>query len=228
MCLSGGDDNQLNLYDLRQRKPSHIHCENSQILAAVFDEDANHIIYAGIDHSIKLFDLRKKAVSLQLDGLCDSVTALSLSPNGNFILSNSMDNLCKFGFISDISGFNSKLSFEISNVHKLIQTLLLSNPVCIFDIRPYAPANRLVQTLQGHAHNYERNLLRCCWSKDGNYVSAGSADRFVYIWSANDGRIVYKLSGHLGSVNEVAFHPKEPIVLSCSNDKQIYLGELEL
>lgn len=222
----------MNLYDLRQRKPSHIHRENAQILAAVFDEDANNVIYAGIDHTIKLFDLRKKAVSLQLDGLNDSVTGLSLSPNGNFILSNSMDNLCKFEWVCCIRmgcirfAFNLNAFFQISR--NLIVTKFLSLSVCIFDIRPYAPANRLVQTLQGHAHNYERNLLRCCWSKDGNYVSAGSADRFVYIWSANDGRIVYKLSGHLGSVNEVAFHPKEPIVLSCSNDKQIYLGELEL
>lgn len=216
--LSGGDDCQLNVYDLRQRKPSQIHRENAQILSAVFDEDANNIIYAGIDHSIKIYDLRKKAVSLQLDGLNDSVTGLSLSPNGNFILSNSMDNLCKFYIILRV--------ICESFYHTLSLPLLFT--VSIFDIRPYAPANRLVQTLQGHAHSYEKNLLRCCWSKDGNYVSAGSADRFVYIWNANDGRIVYKLSGHLGSVNEVAFHPKEPIVLSCSNDKQIYLGELEL
>lgn len=69
----------------------------------------------------------------------------------------------------------------------------------------------MILSLQGHTHNYEKNLLKCCWSSDGNYVSAGSADRFVYIWNANDGRILYKLSGHLGSVNEVAFHPKEPI-----------------
>ena len=29
-----------------------------------------------------------------------------------------------------------------------------------------------------------------------------------------------------GSVNEVAFSPKEPIVASCSTDKTIYLGEI--
>ena len=33
-------------------------------------------------------------------------------------------------------------------------------------------------------------------------------------------------AGHAGSVNEVVFHPKEPIVGSCSSDKNIYLGEL--
>jgi WD40 repeat protein len=30
-----------------------------------------------------------------------------------------------------------------------------------------------------------------------------------------------------GTVNEVAFHPDEPIIASCSSDKKIYLGEIE-
>lgn len=35
--------------------------------------------------------------------------------------------------------------------------------------------------------------------------------RFVYIWDTITRRIVYKLPGHQGSVNDVDFHPKEPI-----------------
>lgn len=96
IVCSGGDDCQLNLYDIRQRKPSNTYKENYQILSAVFNEEANCIIYGGIDHSIRIYDLRKNAVSLQITGLNDSITGLSLSPNGNFVLSNSMDNLCKF------------------------------------------------------------------------------------------------------------------------------------
>ena len=42
-------------------------------------------------------------------------------------------------------------------------------------------------------------------------VSAGSADRFVYIWDTNSRKIMYKLPGHLGSVNDVDFHKVEPI-----------------
>jgi len=57
-------------------------------------------------------------------------------------------------------------------------------------------------------------------------VTAGSADRMVYVWNATTRQIEYKLPGHLGSVNDAVFHPKEPIVASASSDKQIYLGEL--
>lgn len=58
-------------------------------------------------------------------------------------------------------------------------------------------------------------------------MAAGSADRFVYIWDTTSRRIIYKLPGHNGSVNDVQFHPKESIIVSGSSDKQVYLGEIE-
>ncbi|KAK9048773.1 hypothetical protein SSX86_032259 [Deinandra increscens subsp. villosa] len=96
----------------------------------------------------------------------------------------------------------------------------------IWDMRPYAPQNRCVKIMEGHQHNVEQNLLKCSWSSDGSKVTAGSSDRMVYIWDTTSRRILYKLPGHTGSVNECVFHPTEPIIGSCSSDKQIYLGEL--
>jgi len=39
-----------------------------------------------------VWDLRKNAVVYQMKGHSDTVTGLSLSPDGSFVLSNSMDN----------------------------------------------------------------------------------------------------------------------------------------
>ncbi len=39
--------------------------------------------------------------------------------------------------------------------------------------------------------------------------------RFVYIWDTVIAKLVYKLPGHLGSVNDVDFHPNEPISKCC-------------
>lgn len=48
-------------------------------------------------------------------------------------------------------------------------------------------------------------------------------DRFVYIWDTTSRRILYKLPGHAGSVNEVAFHPEEPVgeSYSCFSSKAL-------
>ena len=59
-------------------------------------------------------------------------------------------------------------------------------------------------------------------------MTCGSADSYLYVWNANSAKMLFKLPGHLGSVNAVDFHPKEPIVLSAGSDKQIYLGELRI
>jgi Prp8 binding protein len=61
-------------------------------------------------------------------------------------------------------------------------------------------------------------LLRVAWSPDSQMISAGSADKFLYIWETNSGQIAFKLPGHIGSVNDVDFHPKEPIsnIRKCS------------
>ena len=57
-------------------------------------------------------------------------------------------------------------------------------------------------------------------------VTCGSADRMVFIWEVATRKLLYKLPGHTGSVNEAVFHPEEPIVCSASSDRQLFLGEL--
>lgn len=97
----------------------------------------------------------------------------------------------------------------------------------VFDVRPYAAGERCTRVLSGHAHNFEKLLLRCAWSPDGGLAAAGSSDRNLYVWDEAAGELVYRLPGHKGSVNAVAFHPFEPIVASASSDKNLYLGEIE-
>ena len=38
-------------------------------------------------------------------------------------------------------------------------------------------------------------------------MSAGSSCHNVFVWDVPSRRLLYKLPGHLGTVNEVAFHP---------------------
>jgi len=96
----------------------------------------------------------------------------------------------------------------------------------IWDVRPYAPVDRCIKMFTGAVHNFEKNLIRSNWSPDGRRITSGSADRFVYVSDTTTRQILYKLPGHVGSVNEVDFHPKEPIVASASSDRKIFLGEI--
>jgi Prp8 binding protein len=94
-------------------------------------------------------------------------------------------------------------------------------------VRPFCTGERCTKVFTGHTHNFEKNLLHCAWSPDAAMVAAGSADRNVNVWDVESQKLVYKLPGHLGSVNDVDFHSVEPIILSVGSDKNIYLGEFE-
>ncbi|KAG5440731.1 hypothetical protein PCK2_000167 [Pneumocystis canis] len=102
----------------------------------------------------------------------------------------------------------------------------MDNTVRIFDIRPYVSSTRQVKLLKGALHGIEKNLLRATWSSDGLRVAAGSADRTVIIWDVTSGKLAYKLPGHKACVNAVDLHRYEPILLSASSDRSLFLGEL--
>jgi Prp8 binding protein len=191
LVATGSDDGTIKVWDIRQRNATATLNNTFQITTVAFNDTSDQLFSAGIDNDIKAWDLRQNAMLHTMKGHSDTVTGLSLSPNGYYLLSNCMD-----------------------------------NTVRVWDVRPFAPTDRQLKVFQGHQHNFEKNLLRCAWSPDGRRIAAGSSDRSVYVWDTVFQRLMYKLPGHLGSVNDVHFHPKEPIILSCSSDKTLYLGEL--
>jgi Prp8 binding protein len=93
---------------------------------------------------------------------------------------------------------------------------LLSNShdstVRTWDVRPFAPADRHIRTYDGAPTGMEKNLLRAGWDPKGTKIVAGSGDRSVVIWETNSGKLLYKLPGHKGAVNDVGFSPSEETI----------------
>jgi len=182
---------------------------------------------------VRLWDSRKK-VAVQTMQSNFQVTAVSFSDTSEQVISGGIDNdikvwdLRKNEVLYAMRGHSDTVTgLELSPDGSYLLTNAMDNTVRIWDVRPFAPQERCVKVFQGNQHVFEKNLLRCAWSPDGGQVSAGSGDRFVYVWDTTSRRIVYKLPGHAGSVNEVDFHPFEPIIASGSSDKRIFLGEIE-
>jgi len=162
------------------------------------------------------------------------VTSVAFSDDASQIFTAGIDNLVhcwdarKERIIYSLGGHEDTITgLRLSKDGSYVLTNSMDNTLRSWDVRPFVPGeNRAVGIFRGHLHDLEQNLLKCAWSADGSKVSCGSADRFVYIWDVKTMRILYKLPGHTGSVNEVDFHPVEPILSSCSSDKSIFLGEI--
>lgn len=191
LIASASDDGFVMVHDIRQRDPVKKFENRFSQTSVAFSDTAEQVFAGNIENDIVCYDLRKGEVEYTLQNHTDTVTCLSLSPDGSHLLSNSMD-----------------------------------NSVLMFDVRSFVEGNRVVGAFRGHEHNFERNLLKCGWSPDGQWVTAGSSDRFVYVWEVDTGRIAYKLPGHQGSVVTTDFSPIEPILLSAGTDKRIYMGEI--
>jgi len=186
------------------------------------------------DGTAKIWDTRVKASSLTLPHSYP-LTAVCFDNKAENVFTGGIDNLVHCW---DVRKPNTEV-FRLLGHSDTITCLrldpygsyLLSNSMDkdlrVWDIRPYAPVQRCVKIFNGAQHNFEQNLIKCNWSSDGSLIGAGSSDRMVYIWDTTNRQIKYKLPGHQGTVNEVCFHPKEPIIASCGADAKIYLGEIE-
>nr|XP_003228068.1 PREDICTED: U5 small nuclear ribonucleoprotein 40 kDa protein [Anolis carolinensis] len=186
------------------------------------------------DGTVKLWDIRKKA-AVQTFQNTYQVLAVTFNDTSDQIISGGIDNDIKVWDLRQnkltytMRGHADYNQLQISiKINVCLLTAHLDFVlVRIWDVRPFAPKERCVKILQGNVHNFEKNLLRCSWSPDGSKIAAGSADRFVYVWDTTSRRILYKLPGHAGSINEITFHPEEPIILSASSDKRLYMGEIQ-
>jgi Prp8 binding protein len=137
-------------------------------------------------------------------------------------------------------------SLRVSPDSQSLLSNSMDSTVRTWDIRPFAPTDRHVQTFDGAQAGIEKNLIRASWDADGKRIAAGSADGTAIVWSNDTGKLLYKLPGHKGTVNAAELSPgREPIsksptilpvklvltivstVLTASSDRNLLLGELK-
>jgi len=210
IILSGSDDCTGVLWDIRQQDPISSLFLDYQVTSVALAQDGMTAYTGGLDNIIRVWDLRNGEPEdplLELSGHTDTVTGLSLSPDGCTLLSNSMDH-----------------SMRTWNIRPFVAGIPETSSLSVNDREQ--GQYRAERLYMGHTHGAEKALLRCSWSPDAMQVTCGSADRHVNIWDAQSCEPLYRLPGHTGSVNEVAFHPTEPVIASVSTDRTIWLGEL--
>lgn len=104
LLASGSDDCTVILWDARAKRSVGSIYHDYQVCAVALAHDGQSVFAGGIDNVIRRFDLRTgfksgwdasklelETPDLMLQGHTDTITGLSLSPDGNHLLSNSMD-----------------------------------------------------------------------------------------------------------------------------------------
>jgi len=199
-----------------------------------FPAKRGHLVATGSDDAtVKVWDMRVKGPQQSFNNRY-ATTAVCFSAQDDQIFAGGIDNTIKVWDLrkNDVHMYleghqDTVTGIRLSPDGSYLLSNSMDNTVRVWDVRPFVTTHRNIKQFQGIQHNFEKTLLKCSWSPDGSKISSGSADRFVYVWDSATRRILYKLPGHRGSVNEVDFHPNEPIIASCSSDQTIYLGEIK-
>ncbi|KAI8368956.1 WD40-repeat-containing domain protein [Blakeslea trispora] len=191
------------------------------------------VVSGSDDGTVKMWDNRTKEAVYTFEHDYP-VTSVSFSDAGDMVFAGGLDNeihawdVRKQQSIYTLKGHADTVTgMALSPDGSHLLTNAMDNTVRMWDIKPFAPTDRCLKIFEGAPHGYEKNLIRPCWSTDGTQLACGSADRTVVIWQTESRKILYKLPGHKGCVNDVDWHPKEPIVMSASTDKTMFLGEVK-
>ncbi|CAG8903089.1 unnamed protein product [Penicillium egyptiacum] len=233
--FSASADMTLGSWDVETGERVRRHVGHEEIINCLdISKRGQELLVSGSDDgSIGIWDPRQKDA---LDYLQTElpITAVALSEAGNEIYSGGIDNtihawdIRKKAIVYSMTGHTDTItSLQISPDSQTLLSNSHDSTVRTWDIRPFAPTNRQVKTYDGAPVGLEKNLIRASWDPKGEKIAAGSGDRSVVVWEAKTGKLLYKLPGHKGTVNDVRFSPNdEPIIISCSSDRNLMLGEL--
>ena len=233
--FSASADTTIASWDLETGLRIRKHEGHTEIVNAVaVSPRGEEILVSGSDDgSIGIWDPRvKRAVDyIETDF---PVTAVAVSEAGNEIYTG--------GIEGDVKVYDTRRKEVVYRMlgHTDTITSLCTSPdshtllsyshdglARTWDIKPFAPVDRSLKTYSGAPVGVERNLIRASWDKNGERIGVGGGDGSVCVWDKTSTKLLYKLPGHRGTVNDVRFSPGEdPIMLSGSSDRNLILGEL--
>ncbi|XP_055838573.1 U5 small nuclear ribonucleoprotein 40 kDa protein-like [Episyrphus balteatus] len=185
------------------------------------------------DGTIRIWDTREHKSTLTIESEKSKlVTACSFSETGEYVFSGGCDgnieiwDLRQKKLLNVLFEHTDKITgVSLSPCGGYLLSHSKDNTLRVWDVGPYTDLNREIRCFRS-SHDGVDNLLRCKWSHDGSMISAGTSERDVFVWDSDSGEIIYDLPGHNSNVNDVAFHPREQILLSASSDTFLFLHEI--
>ncbi|MBD2236342.1 PD40 domain-containing protein [Aulosira sp. FACHB-113] len=193
----------------RQRKISEAKL-NSFLKRALMGSVAAGLVLAGL--AVIAWDSARKAAISEINALTNSSEAFSVSGQYPDAL---IEALKAGGKLKSIDGKTKDTFTQMRTVTTLQQAVYL---------QPNEPKeNRAIEvnTLKG-----DSPVNSVAFSRDGQKLASGSADKTIKIWDMTTGKLLNTLTGHNSPINSVAFSSDGQKLASGSADKTIKIWDM--
>ena len=172
---------------------------------------------AGVDDTIRLWDVGTGRVIRTLTGHTDWVRSVSFSPDGQTLASGSVDDTIRLWdvgtgrVIRTLTGHTSWVrSVSFSPDGQTLASGSSDDTIRLWDVG----TGRVIRTLTGHT-SWVRSVS---FSPDGQTLASGSLDGTIRLWDVGTGRVIRTLTGHTDWVLSVSFSPDGQTLASGSWD----------
>ncbi|KAL3342773.1 hypothetical protein AABB24_026689 [Solanum stoloniferum] len=201
--IAASSSNDLNVWDANSGRLHHILTGHINKVCAVdvSRSSSRYVVSAAYDRTIKVWDLQK--------GYCNNTiishsncNSLSLSTDATLCSGHVDGNLRLWDvqtgkLLREVAAHSKAVtSVSLSQYGNMILTSGRDNLHNLFDIRTF----EICGTFRSNANRVASNWTRSRISPDESYVSAGSVDGSVHIWSVSNNKMVSTLKEHTSSV----------------------------
>jgi WD40 repeat protein len=152
-------------------------------------------------------------------GHSDFVRSISISPDGQYIASGSLDKTINIWRANDgslVRTINAGSSYIYSVCFSPDGQYIASSGVGNIKLWKTNSGN-LVRNFKGN----DNNAWSINYSPDGEYIASGGDNGSIKIWRVNDGSLIQTLIGHNEEVRSVCFSPNGQYIASSGDDNTI-------
>lgn len=237
VLFSASADMTLCSWDITSGQRIRRHQGHSEVINCLcVSRRGEELLVSGSDDGyFSIWDPRSKH-AIEYTATEFPITAVALSETGNELYTGGVDNdikvwdIRKKAVVYTMFGHTDTVtSLEISPDSQVLLSYAHDGVARTWDIRPFAPTDRSIKSFFGAPIGLEKNLIRASWDKKGERITAGSGDGTAVIWEVGSGKLLYKLPGHKGTVNDVRFSPgEEPLRKFFAFVYQLFLSNSEI
>jgi WD40 repeat protein/nucleoside phosphorylase len=192
----------------------------SGVESCAWSPDSTHLLSAGMDGSLRVWDAAIGEQLLNLQGHTGWVNSCAWSPDGTRLLSAGSDKRLR---VWDATTGEQLLNLQghTDEVNSCAwspdSTRLLSagsdKSLRVWD----ATTGEQLLNLQGHTDD----VNSCAWSPDGTRLLSADDDQSLRVWDATTGEQLLNLQGHTGWFLSCAWSPDSTRLLSAEDDKSL-------